>query len=86
MLHCPVGNPYPGKYVCFAMAALCVTLAWRSTNTALWTMSGQRKTAAQGILFKPDVNKSAGANVVAAFVATFLLATLLAAIYLAWPN
>jgi len=86
MLHGPVGSPYPGKYVCFAMATLCATLAWRSSRIAMRTLRAQRKGTAQGIFFKPDAKNGAGANVVVALVATFLLATLLAAIYTAWPN
>lgn len=86
MLQGPVGSPYPGKYVCFAMAAFFATLAWRSSRIALRTMREQRKSAAQGIFFKPNAKKSVGASVAVALVATFLLATLLAAIYTTWPN
>ena len=86
MLQGPVGSPYPGKYVCFAMAALCATIAWRSSRIAIQTMREQRKSAAHGIIFKPDAKKSVGANVVVALVATLLLATLLVAVYTVWPN
>jgi hypothetical protein len=81
-----VGSRYPGKYVCFAMAALAATVAWRSSRIAIRTMREQQKSAAQGIFFKPDAKNSVGANVAVALGATFLLATLSAAIYSAWPN
>jgi hypothetical protein len=86
MLQGPVGSPYPGKYVCFAMAAFFATLAWRSSRIAVRTMRAQRKNTAQGVFFKPDAKKSVGANVAVALVATLLFTTLLAAIYVAWPN
>jgi hypothetical protein len=86
MTHGPVTSGYPGKYVCFAMAAFCVTLAWRSLRIAMRTIREQGKSVAQGIFFKPEAKKSVGANVAIALMATFLLATLLAAIYNAWPN
>jgi hypothetical protein len=86
MLQGPVGSPYPGQYVCFPMAALCATIAWRSTRNAMQTIREQRKSGAKGIIFKPDTKKSVGANVEVALVATLLLATLLVAVYTAWPN
>ncbi|MGB8030645.1 MAG: hypothetical protein WCF30_13410 [Terracidiphilus sp.] len=49
-------------------------------------MREQRKSAAQGIYFKPDAKKGVGASVWVACVATFLLATVLAEIYAHWPN
>jgi hypothetical protein len=82
----PVESPYPGKYVCFAMAAFCATLAWRSSRIAVQTAKDQRKNAAQGVLFKPDAKRNMGANVAVALVTTLLLATMLAAISTAWPN
>ena len=81
-----VGSPYPGKYVCFAMAALFATVAWRSSRTAMRTTREQRKGHARGIFFKPDPKRSIGTNVLVALVALSLLAIALAAIYTAWPD
>ena len=86
MVHGPVGSPYPGKYICFAMAAFCATLAWCSLRVAVRTVREQRKSASEGISSKPDAKRSVGVNVLVALVATFLLATLLRTIYEAWPN
>lgn len=72
MLRGPVGSPYPGKYVCFAMAALFATIAWRSSRVTIRTMRKQRNGAAQGIYFKPDAKKRVGANVVVTLVALSL--------------
>jgi hypothetical protein len=82
----PVASPYPGKWICFAMAAFFATLAWRSSRVVVRTMREQRRNTAQGLFFKPDAKKSVGANVAVALVATTLCVTMLAAIYVAWPN
>lgn len=86
MLVGPVGSPYPGKYACFAMASLCAVVAWRSSRSAFQGGSTQRRSAALGTSFKPDIKRSVGANATVAVVATCLLTALLVAIYRAWPK
>jgi hypothetical protein len=86
MLSGPVGSPYPGRYACFAGAALLVVLAWRSSRFALRSAREQRKNAVLGTTFKPDSKGSVEANVAVAVGAICLLAGLLVAIYREWPR
>lgn len=86
MLQGPVGSPYPGKYTCFAMAALFATATWRALRSAVRTLREQRRNAAEGTLFRPDAKKDVGAAICVSLVGAFLLVMMLVVIYKAWPN
>lgn len=86
MLQSPVKGGYPGKYVCFGMAAFLVFMLYRISRSTVSINKKQRNDAAEGVSFKPDPRKSIGGHVLVALVAAYLLATIVAAIYKSWPN
>lgn len=86
MLQGPVGSPYPGKYIMFAVAALFAVVCWRSSRYAARTWREQRMNEARGVSYRPDTKKSVGANIAVALVSAVLLTWAMMAIYMAWPN